>query len=62
MKLGCQQKNVFDDTALEFPQFSFWVLHFISSALLFCLGMRFALHNAPLPVLAYRLLRRMMGR
>ncbi|WP_378956444.1 hypothetical protein [Pelosinus sp. sgz500959] len=60
--MSCQQNHLFDNNALALPRFFLWGIHVISSVLFFYLGMRFTLRHAPLPFLAYRLLRRMMHR
>lgn len=60
--MSCQNGNLFDDTALEFPKTGFWILHVIASFLFFVLGMRFAFRRAPLPFVAYRILRRVMSK
>lgn len=60
--MGRRHKNWIDDTALEFPHTCFWVIHVLGSLIIFILGMRFAIHRAPVPMVAYRLLRRLMDR
>lgn len=60
--MGCRHDNWIDDTTMEFPRLGFWIIHVISSILLFGLGMRFALRRAPIPFVVFRLLRRMMHR
>lgn len=62
MKLGCRHENWLDNTTMEFPRLGFWVVHAISIFVVFVLGMRYAVRRAPLPFVAYRLLRRMMHR
>lgn len=60
--MGRRHENWIDDTALEFPRTCFWVIHVVGSLIIFILGMRFAIHRAPVPMVAYRLLRRLMDR
>jgi|GEM_PF-938976 hypothetical protein len=60
MNLGRQYENLFDDTIMKFPGSCFWIIHVIVSLLFFILGMRFAFRRAPLPFVAYRILRRVM--
>ncbi len=60
MNLGRQRENWIDDTALEFPRTGFWIIHVIGAVMIFILGMKFAFHKAPAPMIAYRLLRRLM--
>jgi hypothetical protein len=60
MNLGRQRENWIDDTALEFPRTGFWIIHVIGTVMIFILGMKFAFHKAPVPMIAYRLLRRLM--
>ena len=62
MIVSYRHRNWLDDTTMEFPRFGFWIIHIISCIVLFVLGMRFALRRAPLPFVAYRLLRRIMRR
>ncbi|AIF51044.1 hypothetical protein UFO1_1493 [Pelosinus sp. UFO1] len=60
MNLGRQHENWIDDTVLEFPRTMFWMIHVIGTVIIFILGMRFAFNRAPVPMVAYRLLRRLM--
>lgn len=63
MNVDCRQnKNLFDNTVMEFPRTGFWIIHGVASLLVFVLGMRFAFRHAPLPFVAYRILRRVMRR
>lgn len=55
--MGQYHENWLDDTAFEFPRTGFWAVHAIGALLIFFLGMRFALHRAPLSIMAYRFLR-----
>jgi hypothetical protein len=59
MNLGRRHENWIDDTALEFPRAWFWIIHVIGTVMIFILGMRFAIHRAPIPMVAFRLLRRL---
>ncbi|HMM21917.1 MAG TPA: hypothetical protein PKA10_14455 [Selenomonadales bacterium] len=49
-------------TTLEFPRTGFWVVHVIGVALVFLLGMRFAVRRVPLSFAAYRLIRMLSRR
>ncbi|SFM31395.1 hypothetical protein [Pelosinus propionicus] len=60
--MGRRHKNCIDDTVLEFPRALFWIIHVIGPMFIFILGMRFAIQRAPVPMVAYRLLRRLMDR
>lgn len=60
MNLGRQHENWIDDTVLEFPRTMFWMIHVIGTVIIFILGMRFAFNRVPVPMVAYRLLRRLM--
>jgi len=62
MNLGRQHKNSIDDTSLEFPRSLFWIIYVIGSMIIFVLGMRFAIQRAPVSMVDYRLLRRLMER
>lgn len=59
--MGRQHDNWIDDTVLEFPRTWFWIIHVIGSAMIFILGMRFAIQRVPFPMVAYRMLRRLLG-
>lgn len=61
INLGRQNDNWIDDTVLEFPRTWFWITHVIGALAIFILGMRFAIQRAPIPMVAYRLLRRVLG-
>lgn len=58
--MGIRHENFIDDTVMEFPRGGFWVIHVIASFIFFILGMRFAFRRAPLPFVAYRILRRLI--
>lgn len=60
--MGQYNENWIDDTPMEFPRAGFWVTHILGIALVFMLGMRFAVRRAPLSIMAYRLLRRLNPR
>ena len=62
MNLGRQHKSCIDDTVLAFPRSLFWLIHVIGPVIIFVLGMRFAIQRAPVSMVAYRLLRRLMER
>ncbi|SDE18678.1 hypothetical protein [Sporomusa acidovorans] len=55
--MSCQHNNLIDDTTLEFPRTGFWIVHVIGAFFLVLLGMRLAVRRAPLPIIAYRLLK-----
>lgn len=55
--MGQYHENFIDDTTLEFPRTGFWFLHILGGALIFFMGMRFAVRRAPLSIMAYRFLR-----
>ncbi len=60
--MGHNHENWVDDTTLEFPRTGFWLLHVIGAVAVFMLGMRFAVHRAPVSIMAYRLLRMLRHR
>ena len=55
--MGQYHENWVDDTTLEFPRPGFWLVHLLGTALIFTLGMRFAVRRAPLSIMAYRFMR-----
>lgn len=55
--MSCHHNNLIDDTTLEFPRTGFWIVHAIGAFFLVLLGMRLAVRRAPLPIIAYRLLK-----
>jgi len=44
-------------TALKFPRTAFWIVHIFGSLFLVSLGLRLALRKAPIPIIAYRLIK-----
>jgi hypothetical protein len=60
--VGHYHENWVDDTTLEFPRTGFWLIHLIGAAAIFMLGMRFAVHRAPLSIMAYRFMRMLRQR
>lgn len=60
--MGQYHENWIDDTPLEFPRTGFWIVHVIGVVMLFALGMRFAVHRAPLSIMAYRFMRMLRRR
>lgn len=59
-KMGCYHDNWVDDTTIEFPRTGFWIIHAIGAAAIFFMGMRFAVRRIPLPLMTYRMVRRLM--
>ncbi|MDD4600874.1 hypothetical protein SDC9_27518 [bioreactor metagenome] len=57
--MGYYSKKLIDDTTMEFPRWGFWFVHVVGTILIFGLGMRFAIHRAPIPLLGYRLIRKL---
>lgn len=55
--MGIRHENWIDDTIWEFGRFGFWLVHLIGFGALFCMGMRFAVRRAPVPIVLYRMLR-----
>lgn len=45
------------NSALKFPRAAFWIVHIFGSLFLVLFGLRLALRKAPLPMLAYRLIK-----
>lgn len=60
--MGYYNKNWIDDTTIEFPQWGFWLIHIIGVILIFTWGMRFAINRAPIPLMGYRLMRKLARR
>ena len=60
--MGNYNKNWVDDTTMEFPRLGFWLVHIFGPILIFLLGMRFAIHRAPIPIMSYRFMRKLMRR
>lgn len=60
--MGYYHENWVDDTILEFPRTGFWFIHVIGALMVFFIGMRFAVRRAPLPLIAYRVMRMLAGR
>lgn len=55
--MSCRHNNLIDDTTFEFPRTGFWIVHIMGSLFLVLLGMRLAVRRAPLPIIAYRILK-----
>ncbi|MDR7868169.1 MAG: hypothetical protein RIN56_15335 [Sporomusaceae bacterium] len=62
ISVGQYHENWIDDTPLEFPRTGFWIVHLFGAVMLFILGMRFAVHRAPLSIMAYRFMRMLRQR
>jgi lipid-A-disaccharide synthase-like uncharacterized protein len=45
------------NTVLKFPRAAFWIVHIFGSLFLILFGLRLALKKAPLPIIAYRLIK-----
>jgi hypothetical protein len=60
--VGHYRANCIDDTPVEFPRPGFWLVHILGTALIFMLGMRFAVRRAPLSIMAYRVMRMLKSR
>lgn len=56
--MGMKNRNLIDDTTLEFPQAGFWIIHVLGTFFLLFVGMHLVFRRAPLPLVALsRLLR-----
>lgn len=45
------------NTVLKFPRAAFWIIHILGPLFFVSLGLRLAIRKAPLPIIAYRLIK-----
>ncbi|WP_425057788.1 hypothetical protein SCACP_23280 [Sporomusa carbonis] len=55
--MNWRHESILDGTTFEFPRTGFWIIHVFGGLFLMLLGMRTAVRRAPLPIVAYRLLK-----
>ncbi len=55
--MRCYHRNLINNTTLKFPHTGFWIVHILGSIFLVGLGLRLAVRRAPLPIIAYRLIK-----
>ncbi|MBP2635696.1 MAG: hypothetical protein H6Q72_1603 [Firmicutes bacterium] len=53
--MRCYENNL--NSVLKFPRAAFWIVHILGSLFFVSLGLRLALRKAPLPIIAYRLIK-----
>ncbi|CQR74190.1 hypothetical protein SOV_23170 [Sporomusa ovata DSM 2662] len=57
--MKCDHRNLLKNTSLEFPRTGFWMVHVLGAMFLVLFGMRLAVRNASIPIIAYRLFKRL---
>ncbi|MDF2500682.1 MAG: hypothetical protein K0Q77_1396 [Anaerosporomusa subterranea] len=58
--MGIRHGNLLDGTMWEFGRPAFWAVHLAGAAVLFFLGMRFAVRRVPVPIMLFSMLRSLL--
>lgn len=57
--MNCNHRNLLKNTTLKFPRTGFWMMHVLGAMFLVLFGMRLAVRKASIPIIAYRLFKRL---